>query len=223
MTHTIQQFRSPRGCLSYIVSDTKTKEALIIDPSVEIDMEEYSNFLIDNELILRFIIETHTHADHISSARELREQINAQILQYERAPTGRKDKALTEGDFWLGETKVTVLYTPGHTDDSISLSIDESVFIGDALLIGGTGRTDFQNGSSAALYKSICEKLMTFDDSTKVYPAHNYKGQINSTIGDERAHNPRLALGEEEFIKIMDAHHPPKPDLFEEAIAKNSE
>ena len=223
MTHTIQQFRSPRGCLSYIVSDTKTKEALTIDPSVEMDMEEYINYLKDNELLLRFIIGTHTHADHVSSSRELRKLSNAQILQHECASTGRKDKALTEGDFWLGETKVTVLYTPGHTDDSISLSIDESVFIGDALLIGGTGRTDFQNGSSAALYKSICEKLMTFDDSTKVYPAHNYKGQINSTIGDERSHNPQLALGEEKFIKIMDVHHPPKPDLFEEATAKNSE
>ena len=205
------------------MSDTKTKEALIIDPSVEIDIEDYINYLKDNELLLRFIIGTHTHADHVSSSRELREQTNAQILQHERALTTRKDKALTEGDFLLGETKVTVLYTPGHTDDSISLSIGESVFTGDALLIGGTGRTDFQNGSSAALYKSIWEKLMTLGDSTKVYPAHNYKGQINSTIGDERAHNPRLALSEDEFIKVMDAHHPPKPDLFEEAIAKNSE
>ena len=205
------------------MSDTKTKEALIIDPSVEMDREGYSNFLMDNELMPRFIIETHTHADHISSARELRARTSAQILRHELAPTGRKDKALTEGGFRLGDKKVTIIQTPGHTDDRISVSIDGAIFTGDTLLIGGTGRTDFQNGSSAALYKSIWEKLMTLDDNTKVYPAHNYRGQINSTIGDERAHNPRLALGEKEFIKIMDAHHPPKPDLFEEAIAKNSE
>jgi len=222
MTYKIQQFRSPRGCLSYIVSDKKTKDTLIIDPTVEVDIEKYINYLKDNGLILRFIIETHTHADHISSEKALRARTNAQILRHELAPTGRKDKALTEGDFRLGDTKVTILHTPGHTDDSVSLSIDGSVFTGDTLLIGGIGRTDFQNGSSDALYKSIWEKLMALGDSTKVYPAHNYKGDIASTIGDERANNPRLALSRDEFVAAMDAYHPPKPDLFDTAVAENS-
>ncbi|MCH7597805.1 MBL fold metallo-hydrolase [Patescibacteria group bacterium] len=222
MTYYIQQFRSPRGCLSYIVSDTERKEALIIDPSVEVNTEEYINYLKDNELILRFIIETHTHADHISSAQKVKAETEAKILQHKNSASSLKDRALNEETLMLGDTEVQFLYTPGHTDDCICIRIGNAVFTGDTLLIGGTGRTDFQNGSSQDLYNSIWKKLMVLSDSTKVYPAHNYKNQINSTIGYERAHNPRLALSHDEFVTTMDAHHPQKPDLFDTAVAENS-
>ena len=222
MTYYIQQFRSPRGCLSYIVSDTETKEALIIDPSVEVSIKEYISFFKKNELKLQFIIETHTHADHISSAQKVKEETGAKILQHKNAPSHLKDRTLSEETLNLGNTEVRFLYTPGHTDDCICILIGDVVFTGDTLLIGGTGRTDFQNGSSQSLYNSIWKKLMTLSDSTKVYPAHNYKNQINSTIGNERENNPRLALSHDEFITAMDAHHPQKPDLFDIAIAENS-
>ena len=222
MAHIIKQFRSPRGCLSYIVSDMETKEALIIDPSVEVSTEEYIGYLKDNGLSLRFIIETHTHADHVSSAPKVKTETGAKVLQHKNASSSLKDRALDEETLVLGATKVHILCTPGHTDDSICIQVGDVVFTGDTLLIGGTGRTDFQNGSSQDLYNSIWKKLMTLSDGTKVYPAHNYKNQINSTIGDERKHNPRLALSHDEFVAVMDAHHPQKPDLFDTAVAENS-
>ena len=222
MASSTKQFRSSRGCLSYIVSDNKTKEALVIDPSEEIDIKTYTDYLKKNNLTLHFIIETHTHADHISSAQKVKEETGAKILQHENALSSHKDETLDEGILMLGDTKIHVLHTPGHTDDCVCIRIDDAVFTGDTLLIGGTGRTDFQNGSSKDMYSSIWSKLMTLSDNTKVYPAHNYKNQEHSTIGDEKTNNSRLLLSKKEFIRVMDDHHPPKPELFNVAVEKNT-
>lgn len=222
VNHTVKQFKSERGCLSYIVADNAFLSALIIDPSVEVPEGEYIEYLKDEGLTLKFIIETHTHADHISSGSALKEATGAKILQHANAPSKRKDRELGEEDLMLGETKVTIIHTPGHTDDSICIALDDSVFTGDTLLIGGTGRTDFQNGSSGELYDSLWKKLMTLDANTIVYPGHNYRGRLSSTIVEEKESNARLLLDREEFTVALDAHHPPKPDLFDEAVKANS-
>ena len=222
MSHTIKQFRSARGCLSYIVGSSASRDAFVIDPSVEVPKNEYLSYIKGEGLTLKYIIETHTHGDHVSSGSELKEATGAEILQHASAPSKRKDRALGEEELLLDETVVTILHTPGHTYDSVCILLDGAVFTGDTLLIGGTGRTDLQNGSSEELYESLWKKLMTLNENTIVYPGHNYKQEISSTIGDERKNNARLLLNREEFITTMDAHHPPKPDLIDEAVRVNS-
>lgn len=216
-------FHSIRGCLSYLVIDPVSLEALLIDPSEEIKYEEYLSALTTHGAHLKYIIETHTHADHISSTPRLRELTGARIARHKLAPSAQNDIPLGDNELLpLGALSLTVLATPGHTDESISLVIPGAVFTGDALLIGGTGRTDFQAGSSGALYESLHTALAILPDDTIVYPAHDYRGRTSSTLGEERLTNPRLILSREAFVEAMDTHHPPVPELFETAIAQNS-
>jgi len=222
--YEIEQFRSDRGCLSYIINDTKTKQAILIDPSEEVQITNYLDYLKENQIDLVYIIDTHTHADHISSSKEIKKETGAKIIMHKNSPTKRKDIEVCEDMFIdLGELRIELLYTPGHTDESISILIDGAVFTGDALLIGGTGRTDFQAGSSESLFTTLHEKFEKLDDSTKVYPAHNYEGKTNSTIEEEKKNNPRFKMKKDEFIKTLNAHKPDKPDLFKIAIEKNSQ
>ena len=221
--YDITPIHTSRGCLSYIVADPVTREAAIIDPSQEAGPDAYGDILKEKGLELRYILETHTHADHISSARELRGLFGGKIAMHESSPLPSKDIALEDGAALpLGGGTIEVLATPGHTDESVTYRIPEAVFTGDALLIGGTGRTDFQRGSSADLYESLWQKLMRLPEETIVHPAHNYEGRTASTIGEEKRENPRLRLEKEEFIAALDAHHPPRPDLFDTAVPENS-
>lgn len=216
-------FHSPRGCLSYLVADPASREALLIDPSEEVPTEQYLERISKEGYKLLYILETHTHADHISSANEIRASTGAIIARHYKAPSSQKDRALHGEDVLaLGETNVSIIETPGHTDESISISVPGAIFTGDVLLIGTTGRTDFQLGSSSDEYKSLWEKILSLPDDTVVYPAHDYQGRTHTTIKDERLQNPRLKLTREEFVATMDEQHPPLPDLFKEAIAKNS-
>lgn len=220
---TTYPFHSSRGCLSYLLVDEATKEAALIDPSEEIAFTEYTDALARHGATLAYIIETHTHADHISCAQALQEATGAKIVRHALAPSHRKDVGVTGGEvLMLGETKLTILATPGHTNESISVYADDAVFTGDALLIGGTGRTDFQLGDSEALYVSLHQTLGALPDATLVYPAHDYKGRTHSTIGAEREHNPRFLLAHDAFITAMDAHHPPEPELFRASLEANS-
>lgn len=217
-------FHSARGCLSYIVIEPVSREAVLIDPSDEIADDVYRSHLEEHNATLRYVIETHTHADHVSSAKRLREATGALLVRHALAPSLLKDQAVRGGEsFSLGGETLTVSATPGHTNESISVHTSDAVFTGDALLIGGTGRTDFQLGDSDALYTSLHDVFGALPDSTVVYPAHDYKGRTHSTIGDERLHNPRFLLPKEEFVEAMDAHHPPLPELFEVSIARNSQ
>lgn len=216
-------FHSARGCLSYLVVDSDTREAALIDPSTEISLETYLSACTEHKVRLRYVIETHTHADHISSAPLLRAATSAKLVRHERAPSELKDIAVVGGEqLPLGSQYLEIVATPGHTNESISIVADGMVFTGDALLIGGTGRTDFQLGDSEALYHSLHDRLATLPDDTVVYPAHDYKGRTSSTIGVEKNGNPRFLLSEEVFISTMNEHHPPVPELFEESIAANS-
>lgn len=219
-----QHFHSPRGCLSYITYNPDTKEAVLIDPSKEIGQDTYFNFLYKHGLRLTYIIETHTHADHISIAKDIRSATDAPIVRHKLAPSPLKDIPVEGGrELTLGTAVIKILATPGHTNESISLYNGHEVFTGDALLIGGTGRTDFQVGDSRTLYHSIHDVLGNLPPGTLLRPGHDYHGRAQAVLGEELAVNPRTVLSEDEFIHTMDAHHPPKPDLFEEAIRKNSE
>ncbi len=210
--------------MSYLIIDNSSKEAALIDPSDEITDEEYLKVLQEEGAHLEYLIETHTHADHISSAPRLRTITSAKIVRHHNAPSSNKDISVVGNEeLSLGEGSLYIIATPGHTNESISILIDGAVFTGDALLIGGTGRTDFQLGDSEALYTSLHEALGSLPDDTIVYPSHDYKNRVSSTMGEEKRTNPRFALSHEEFIPALNAHHPPEPELFEEAIRVNSQ
>lgn len=216
-------FHSFRGCLSYLVVEPNSGEAALIDPTEEISDDTYLKAIEDKHLRLRYIIETHTHADHVSSAKRIREATGALLVRHALAPSLLKDITVVGGELIpLGSSRLAIVATPGHTNESISVITNNAVFTGDALLIGGTGRTDFQLGDSEALYTSLHDVFGALEDTMAVYPAHDYKGRTQSTIGSERLHNPRFLLPHDAFIAEMDAHHPPAPELFEVSIAENS-
>ncbi len=214
---------SSRGCLSYVTYDPLTKEAAIIDPSLEIGLHAYLDVLKENGLSLKYIIETHTHADHVSVAKELKSATSAHIVRHKHAPSPAKDIAVEGGEqLLLGEKVIEILYTPGHTNESISLYNGKEVFTGDTLLIGGTGRTDFQIGDSSSLHQSLHSVIENLPVETIVRPGHDYKGRNRAVLQDELHTNPRIMMCESEFVHTMDNHHPPKPELFEHAISENS-
>lgn len=219
-----QHFHSARGCLSYILHDPITKEAAIIDSSEEIGLETYIEFLNENSLLLKYIIETHTHADHVSVAKELRTITSAQVVRHTYAPSPTKDIAVVGNEeLLLGKKVIRILYTPGHTNESISLYNGKEVFTGDTLLIGGTGRTDFQIGDSSSLHQSLHITLEDLPLDTLIRPGHDYKGRNQTMLGDEFHTNPRIMMCESEFIHTMDNYTPQKPELFDHAIAENSQ
>lgn len=221
--YTLYAFRSRRGCLSYIVSGNATQDALIIDPSEEVG-DEYERVIDSKNLALRYIVDTHTHADHVSAYPALK-KFRAKYVMHGKAPSSRIDIHLKEGDtVTLGDLTFRILHTPGHASDTIALVLPDAVFTSDTLLIGGTGRTDLRKDSSADdLYDSIWNKIIPLGDDMSVYPGHDYKGRFVTTIGEERKTNQRLQLSREKFVELLDAHRPPLPELFEESVRKNSE
>lgn len=220
--YVVHAVSTNRGCLSYVVVSKGSSDAVIIDPSLEA-LEEYKKILA--KLSLRYIIDTHTHADHISAYRELKKMTGAQYVMHEYAVSTGIDLRVRHGDILqIAGLHFKILYTPGHAHDSIVLVLDNAIFTADTLLIVGTGRTDLrENSNSAELFDSIWQKIMPLGDEMIIYPGHDYKGRISSTIGKERGHNPRLQLSRREFIQILDTHHPAKPELLEKAIRINSE
>jgi glyoxylase-like metal-dependent hydrolase (beta-lactamase superfamily II) len=187
------------------------------------DTKECVSTLTNHNLSLLFIIETHTHADHISSGQEIKAQTGAKIIRSQNAPSKSADIYVVGGEkISLGDQVLEILYTPGHTNESISVYNGAEVFTGDTLLIGGTGRTDFQVGSSEDLYESIHHKIADLPHDTIVRPGHNYQGKNAVKLGDELHTNERITLCRDTFIHTLDSHHPPKPELFEESLYKNS-
>lgn len=222
MTYKIHHFKSPRGCQSYLIVDQDSKEAVIIDPSIEI-IDEYYDFLDNNqEIDLQNVLETHTHADHVSAHPELKEKYGVQLMMCEKSPSKRKDIALEDGDeIVLGKTLIKVMHTPGHTNESITFVLDGAIFTGDTLLLSGTGRTDFQLGNSEDLYNSL-QLLLDMPDETVVYVGHEYKGRDPMTLGEIRVINERIQLDRDEFIARMNNHKPDLPELFSVSINENS-
>jgi len=215
----IQLFDPVSSTYTYVLFDEKSREALIIDP-VDEQIERDLAILAQHKLKLAWAVETHAHADHITSAGLLAEHTGARTA----APTGcgitTAAIQLTDGDkLSFGRETIRVLHTPGHTHGSMSYVWRNNVFTGDTLLINGCGRTDFQSGSAEALYDSLTRVLFSLPDDTIVWPGHDYQGRSHSTIGAEKSGNPRIA-GKTlaEFAGIMHALDLPRPRRIDEAV-----
>ncbi len=207
------------SCYSYIVSSEN--EALIIDPHISL-IEEYKKYLAKNKLVLKSIVDTHTHADHFSSAAVLKKEFGALVLMYEKAISSVADKRLKDNDqINIGGSNLKVIYTPGHTDDAISLYGEGRLFSADVLLIGSVGRTDFQNGSPESMFDTL-QRLKTLPDETILCPGHDYHGKRTSTIAKEKQNNPFLKeTNKETFVSQMRAKVIPKPFNIDNIIRVN--
>lgn len=209
-------------CKTYLVACERTRKALLIDPVRE-NISRYLAFLAYQQLKLDAIVDTHTHADHPTGSFQLRELTQARLIMHRRAPAPAVDEHVKHGDsIAVGDSAVRVLYTPGHTPDSVSLYAGDRVFTGDVLLIGGTGRADFAGGDAGQQYDAITQKLFTLPDETLVYPAHDYRGNSCSTIGQEKKANPRIAgRTREEYVALMASLKFPMPDKIQEVLQPN--
>lgn len=218
-----QLFDAETSTYTYLVADPETRTAALIDPVIE-QIERDLTLVRELGLELAYVLETHVHADHVTAAGTIRARTGAKTAAGARgAPCA--DIALRHGDaIALGALTIRALETPGHTDDSLSFCVPGAVFTGDTLLIRGTGRSDFQNGDPGMLYDSITRVLFALPDDTAVYPGHDYKGRTMSTVGEEKAHNPRLAgKTRDEFIRIMNTLDLPPPKKLDVAVAANRE
>jgi glyoxylase-like metal-dependent hydrolase (beta-lactamase superfamily II) len=210
------------GCQSYLLGCEATCAAVLIDPELSrIDL--YRGLLAQHGLTAKYIIDTHTHADHFSASRELGKALNAPVVMHRLAPAPYADLRLDDGDMLIaGELRLKALHTPGHTRDSMSLVMDDRVFTGDTLLIGGTGRTDLPTGDPNELYESLFQRLLKLPPETMVFPAHDYKGRSHSTIGAEIADNPRLQKTDRaEFVAMMQSLDLSAPTHLTEALRTN--
>lgn len=218
-----QLFDKDTSTYTYLVADSKTGEAALID-AVREQFDRDSKLIRDLGLTLKYAVETHVHADHITAAGLLRDAFGARVALHEASESRCADVLLKDGDVLrVGDVEIKALHTPGHTNADTSYLVDGAVFTGDALLIGGCGRTDFQAGDAAQLYQSIHAKLFTLPNETVVYPGHDYRGLTASTIGEEKANNARLGQGKskEEFVEIMDNLNLPHPARIKEAVPGN--
>jgi glyoxylase-like metal-dependent hydrolase (beta-lactamase superfamily II)/rhodanese-related sulfurtransferase len=210
------------NCFAYLIADPDAREAALVDPRAD-RVEDYLRDLEARGLRLRVVIETHTHADHISGAAELRARTGAEVLVSDRATSEVATGRLRDGDrISVGHQEVQVLASPGHTDDSISLLVDGALLTGDALLVGGAGRTDFQNGSPEALYDTLHRRFAGLPGDLTVYPGHDYAGRTHSTLAQERQTNALLRLTErDQFVSTLRAGRQPKPANMDAIVAAN--
>ncbi len=218
-----QLFDEATWTYTYLIADPASKEAVFIDP-VNTHIDEYIDLLTAHGLQLKYSLETHVHADHITASGILRQKLGAQTAVSALCGAQTADVQIQDGDiFTLGETEqLKVIATPGHTPGSISFLWRDRVFTGDSLFVGGCGRTDFQGGDAGALYDCITQRLFTLPDETIVYPGHDYQGRWISSIKQERTNNPRLTgKTRAEFIEIMNNLNLPKPRLIDEAVPAN--
>lgn len=218
-----QLFEAESSTYTYLIADESTREAALIDPVFE-TFERDLKLVSELNLKLKFVLETHIHADHITGAAEIRKRTGAKTALSKESGVECADMLLSDGqELHLGAKKIKVLTTPGHTNSCVSYFFEGLVFTGDALMIRGTGRTDFQQGSAEKLYDSIHRKLFSLPETTKVYPAHDYKGQTVSTIALEKKFNPRLGgeKSKEEFKKIMSELKLAQPKKIDIAVPAN--
>lgn len=218
----IQLFDPASSTFTYVLFDLNTREALIIDP-VDEQIERDLATLREYGLKLIWAVETHAHADHITSAGKLAELAGARTAAPAGCGIGTAAVQLAHGDtLSFGAERLQALHTPGHTAGSMSFVWRDHVFTGDTLLINGCGRTDFQSGSAVDLYRSLTQVLFALPDATTVWPGHDYHGRTHSTIGQEKVSNTRVVgRSEAEFVALMDGLHLPKPRRIDEAVPAN--
>ena len=217
-----QVFDQKSSTYTYIIASADGREALIIDPVLE-NVEDYIKILNQLNLKLVKVIDTHIHADHVTGAGKLRDKTKCVTIMGEHTPTDAVEVKVKDDEIiQLDKFKIRALYTPGHTSDSFCFLMNNYLFSGDTLLINGTGRTDFQNGSSKDAYNSIFNRLLKLPDETLLYPAHDYKGETVSTIGKEKSSNPRLQVKNvDEYIDIMNNLNLKKPEKIDFNVESN--
>ena len=210
------------GCRSYVIGCEETCAAVLIDPELS-QIDRYIALAARDGLRIRYLIDTHTHADHFSASQPLARQLGVPVVMHRASSAPFVDLRLQGGELLIvGRLRLQALHTPGHTRDSMCLSVEDRVFTGDTLLIGGTGRTDLPSGDAGALYESLFEGVMKLDPTLKVFPAHEYKGRSHSTIGQELAENPRLQQRDRgAFIEMMQSLNLSMPAHVTEALRTN--
>jgi len=217
-----QVFDKKSSTYTYLIASAKGREALIIDPVIE-NVDSYIALLNELDLKLVKVIDTHIHADHITGASKLKKVTNCSTIMGEHTPADTVEiKVKDEEIIKIDQIEIKAMYTPGHTSDSYSFLMDNYLFSGDTLLINGTGRTDFQNGSSKDAYNSLFNKLLKLPEDTLLYPGHDYNGKLVSTIGNEIKSNPRLQVNNaDEYAEIMSNLNLSKPELMDSNIKSN--
>jgi glyoxylase-like metal-dependent hydrolase (beta-lactamase superfamily II)/rhodanese-related sulfurtransferase len=210
------------GCQSYVLGCADTCAAAVIDPESS-QVDRYLALAARDGLRIRYVIDTHTHADHFSASRLLANKVGAPVVMHRATGAPTVDMRVDDGDCLIvGKLRLQVLHTPGHTRDSMCLVADDRVFTGDTLLIGGTGRTDLPTGDASALYDSLFGKLLKLDPVLRICPAHEYKGRPNTTLGEELATNARLQVRDRaEFIALMANLNLGMPTHITEALRTN--
>jgi glyoxylase-like metal-dependent hydrolase (beta-lactamase superfamily II) len=209
--YLFEQFRVERGCLGYVVADPDTRTAAIVDPEVEM-VEPILDYVFEHGLKPVYVVDTHTHADHVSGARELKAKTTARIVMHEKAPATCVDVRVEDGDrLHLGVFSMKFLHTPGHAKDLVSVTLPGRVLTADALLIGSCGRTDLPNGNAVRQYHTLYYTYHALPDELLVYPGHDYEGRERSTLGKEKESNPKMLFSsEEEFVEYMERENPAK-------------
>ena len=217
-----QLFEPVSSTYTYLIASRHGGEALLIDPVFE-KTDRYLHLLEELDLKLVKVIDTHVHADHVTAMGALRDHTNCVTVMGEQSPVDVVSMRVTDGErVTIEGINMTALYTPGHTDDSYCFLMDDRIFTGDTLLIRGTGRTDFQNGDAGAQYDSLFGRLLSLPEQTLVYPAHDYKGDMVSTIAEEKAHNPRLQVSsKQDYIELMNNLNLPNPKMMDVAVPEN--
>ena len=217
-----QVFDTKTSTYTYLIASAKGREAVIIDPVLE-NVEDYISVLKQLDLKLVKVIDTHIHADHITGASKLKQATNCITIMGEHTPADTVEIEVKDSEIInIDNLKIKSIYTPGHTSDSYSFLLNNYLFTGDTLLINGTGRTDFQNGSSKDAYNSLFNNLLKLPEETLVYPGHDYNGKFSSTIGNEKKYNPRLQVKNEgEYIDLMSKLNLPKPQLIDINVSRN--
>ena len=217
-----QLFDQKSSTYTYLIASAEGREALIIDPVLE-NVHQYIELLKQLDLRLVKVIDTHIHADHVTGASKLKDITKCSTIMGDHTPAESVEIKVKDDEYInLDNLKIRAMYTPGHTSDSYCFLMDNQLFSGDTLLINGTGRTDFQNGSATAAYNSIFNKLLRLPEDTLLYPAHDYKGEKVSTIGKEKKQNPRLQVNSvDEYVEIMNNLNLKKPKEIDFNVAKN--
>lgn len=213
---------SANGCQSYLVGCAETCAAAIIDPETS-QTDRYLALAAKHGLRIKYLIDTHTHADHFSATRQLAQRLDVPVVMHRNAPAPFVGLRVDDGEqIIVGKLRLLVRYTPGHTRDSMCLVVEDRVFTGDTLLFGGSGRTDLPSGDAAELYDSLFNVVLKLDPALKVFPAHDYKGGQSSTLAREAAENPRLQKRDRAaFVEMMNGLNLKMPTHITEALRTN--